>query len=245
MIETFPNAPIVEALLDIRANLPPDASLEKLKSFHNNVRDRFPVLEEKRFIKTEFQFGKDEPQIAASEKGVEGFFFKSDREKKLIQFRLNGFTYNKLTPYENWKVFSEEACYFWDSFKELARPTKVERIALRYINRILVPLPFNDFSEYILTNPQIAPNLPQALLNFFLRFVINSPDSKFTAIVTETFEERTKDNKLPIILDIDVFSAKAYDINSKELWDNFEKIRDFKNQIFFNSITEKTKELFR
>jgi len=29
------------------------------------------------------------------------------------------------------------------------------------------------------------------------------------------------------------------------MWKEFEKLRKFKNDIFFNSITEKTKELFR
>jgi len=29
------------------------------------------------------------------------------------------------------------------------------------------------------------------------------------------------------------------------MWEDFEKLRDFKNDIFFNSVTEKAKELFR
>ena len=245
MIEIFPRAPIVEALIDIRAKLPPEISIGGLKEIHNNVREIFPIIEEKRFIKTDFKLGKDEPEIEASEKGVEGFFFRSNTEKKLFQFRLNGFTFNKLAPYENWKTFSEEGRYLWERFKEIARPVAVERIALRYINRILVPLPFKDFNEYILTTPQIAPGLPQSVSHFFLRLIINSPDSRFTATMTETIEKPTKDNRLPIILDIDVYRGTPYSINSEEIWHDFERIRDFKNDIFFNSISEKTKELFR
>jgi uncharacterized protein (TIGR04255 family) len=76
MFETFPNAPIAEAILDIRASLPEDVSLDRLKKFQEDVADRFPIVEEKRFIKTGFQLGKDEPEFHISEKGIEGFFFR-------------------------------------------------------------------------------------------------------------------------------------------------------------------------
>lgn len=245
MFETFPNAPIAEAILDIRASLPEDVSLDRLKKFQEDIADRFPIVEEKRFIKTGFQLRKDEPEFLISEKGIEGFFFRSDRENKIIQFRLNGFTFNKLKLYENWDAFFSEGRALWEKYNQVAKPLKVERIALRYINRILAPLPIKDFSEYILTNPQIAPNLPQALSHFLLRIIINSDDSYLTAIVTETFEEPTKDKKLPIILDIDAYKQKEYAPDSQDIWDDFGKIREFKNQIFFNSLTEKAKELFR
>ena len=245
MFEVFPNAPITEAVLDIRATLHKDVSLDRLKEFHIDIADRFPIIEEKRYIKAGFQLGKDEPEFHIPERGIEGFFFKSDRENKIIQFRLNGFTFNKIKPYENWEAFFSEGRAFWEKYNQIAKPLKVERIALRYINRILAPYPIKDFSEYILTNPQVAPNLPQALSHFFLRIIINSDDDYLTAIITETFEKPTKDKKLPIILDIDAYKQKEYATDSPDLWNDFDKLREFKNQIFFNSITEKAKELFR
>ena len=245
MFETFPGAPITEAVFDIRASLHKDIYLDRLREFHKDIADRFPVIEEKRYIKAGFQLGKDEPEFHMPEKGIEGFFFKSDRENKIIQFRLNGFTFNKLKPYENWEAFFPEAQEFWKKYNEVAKPLKVERIALRYINRILAPYPIKDFSEYILTSPKIAPNLPQTLSHFFLRIITSSDDGYLTAIITETSEKPTKDQKLPIILDIDAYKQKEYAPDSQELWNDFARIREFKNQIFFNSITDKAKELFR
>ena len=46
-----------------------------------------------------------------------------------------------------------------------------------------------------------------------------------------------------MVLDIDVFKEKAFD--GQEAWDVLDRLRDFKNQIFFDSITEKTAKLYR
>jgi uncharacterized protein (TIGR04255 family) len=52
-------------------------------------------------------------------------------------------------------------------------------------------------------------------------------------------------NKLPFIFDIDVFIQTNFTDNNAEIWNMFEKLRDFKNDIFSKNITEKTRELFK
>jgi uncharacterized protein (TIGR04255 family) len=115
---------------------------------------------------------------------------------------------------------------------------------LRYINRIEIPLPIKDFKEYILGIPDIPPKLPQELAHFFIQFTILNRNIEANAIITLTMEEPTN-NKLPIIFDIDVFRDNIYMNNETKIWDDFESLRIFKNDIFFNSITKKTEELFK
>ena len=57
--------------------------------------------------------------------------------------------------------------------------------------------------------------------------------------------EKVTDQKLSLIFDIDVSRAVVYIDNKEEIWRDFEKLRIFKNEIFFKSITDKTKELFK
>ena len=163
----------------------------------------------------------------------------------MVQSRIDGFAFNKLKPYENWDLFRSEGRILWELYSEIVNPVKVIRIGLRYINRIEVPLPFKDFSEYLLTNPQIAPNLPQAVSHFFMRLEVPNPDIEATAIITQTMDKPTTAQRLPLILDIDVFRITEYLGKAENMWEDFEKLRDFKNDIFFNSVTEKAKELFR
>jgi len=124
------------------------------------------------------------------------------------------------------------------------KPSKITRIALRYINRIEVPLPFGDFKEYILTNPEIAPKLPQSLDHFYMQLVVQKPEILARAVITQTMETPTEKNLLPLVLDIDVFKEALY-TDEKTMWDDIEKLRTFKNDIFFDSVTDKAKELFK
>jgi uncharacterized protein (TIGR04255 family) len=49
----------------------------------------------------------------------------------------------------------------------------------------------------------------------------------------------------PIVLDIDVFMARQFDAHEEEFWRCLDQLRDFKNTVFFESITEKAMELFQ
>ncbi len=245
---TFPNPPITEALIDIRVDLPKETNLEKLLLLQDEIRNRFPYKEEKITWETGFQLqDKGEPQIFKHAAEINGYLFRSTDKTKIVQSRMDGFTFNKLKPYQNWDVFCEEAKELWNRYLEIAKPKNTTRLALRYINQIDIPLPFGDFKEYILTVPEIAPGLPNVLSEFVMRLVIPIEEIKCNAIVLETMKPiETKNNQrfLPLIFDIDVFKLILLDPTSNEIWDIMSRLRKFKNDIFFKSLTEKAKELF-
>jgi uncharacterized protein (TIGR04255 family) len=242
----YPHAPIIEALLDIRAQLPKEVDLTHLENYHNQIKDRFP--EKKQRVSIEVKAGIQIASITehslSTSGGPDGFFFRSPNERKIVQARLDGFTFNKLKPYENWELFSSEANRLWNLFCQVANPIKITRIALRYLNKIFFPLPMKDFKEYILTIPEVAPNLPQGLSHLFTRLVIPKPEIEALAIITETMEDPNQDQKLPFIFDIDVFKEINYS-EPDRIWKDFEDLRQFKNEVFFNSLTEKAKEMFK
>jgi uncharacterized protein (TIGR04255 family) len=244
--DLFPNAPIAEALFDIRVKLPPDADLDQLAAFQDSIRDRFPRRLDMTAWGVDVQIAQGgPPEVLQPTSGAIGYAFQSPDQKKLVQARLDGFTFNKLRPYEEWRVFRDEARELWQHYIAIARPISTTRLALRYINRIEIPLPFNDFKEYILTVPEIAPGLPQGLAELFMRLVIPYPEERATAIVTETIERVEPDARvLPFIFDIDVFREAILDPQAKEIWDTFETLRRLKNDIFFKSLTKEAKRLF-
>lgn len=243
--DLFPNAPITEAILDISAKLPKEVALNSFNEFHKSIKDRFEERQTRHFIEAKLKFSPGKEQTLPFPKSREdGYLFRSKNENKIVQARLDGFTFNKLQPYENWKKFHSEARVLWELYVKISKPIKVNRIALRYINRIEIPIPLGDFSEYILTNPQIAPGLPQTLSHFFMRIEIPKNEFGANAIITQTMQKPTESQKLPLILDIDVI-IDNYSTDMSEIWNDFEKLRNFKNDIFLKSITEKTKELFK
>jgi len=246
---TFPNPPITEALIDIRTDLPKEVTLDNLILFYDEVKERFPLKEEKVQWKTGFKVSPGlGPQISEHVGGIDGYLFRSSDKSKIVQSRLDGFTFNKLKPYEDWGTFCNEAKELWIKFLKIAKPKNTTRLALRYINQIDIPLPFKEFNEYILTIPEIAPGLPNALSEFLMKLVISNDEIKSKAIILETMKNvETKNGQkiLPLIFDIDVFRQISLDPNSEEIWNIMSTLRNFKNDIFFNSLTDKAKELFK
>jgi uncharacterized protein (TIGR04255 family) len=241
----FTNAPIVEAVLDIQVDQPERVTLQTLDSMYDMIKDRFPVKEQRAKGQAIIKLSEQGPSLDAQSLNPIGYFYRSDSEKKIVQAKLDGFTFNKLKPYENWQAFCSEGNDLWNLYKEIVQPKRVKRIALRYINRIEIPLPIRDFKDYILTVPEIAPLLPQALAHFFMQLTIPNPEIEATAVIIEVIEQATEQQTLPVIFDVDVFKIVNYADNYDDLWKEFEKLRNFKNEIFFNSMTDKAKELFK
>lgn len=241
----FTNPPITEALLDIRTTLPKETNLEILAAFQDIIKSEYPIKKERRTGEFQIATGAN-PTVISSSDRVTGYLFQSSDAKKIVQARLDGFTFNKLKPYSDWPTFSTEAKSLWQHYLKIAKPTNTLRLALRYINRIELPLPFSDFKEYILTVPEVAPGMPNGLSGFFMQLVIPNLEIESTALVTVTIESKAKDqSKLPLIFDIDVSRNIVLKPDSEEIWSIMDKLRAFKNQVFMNSFTEKTKELFK
>lgn len=246
-VRRFPNAPITEALLDIRVTLPAQTDLAKLATFHDAIKQRYPSRQERLAWRGHVAIKTSPiPRVSQSAAGgPHGYLFTSVDARQVVQARMDGFTFSRLKPYDKWETLRDEARDLWQHYVRIASPEAVTRVALRYINRIEIPLPMRDFKEYILTTPEIAPELPQGLDSFFMRLVIPNPKAQAVAIVTETVEPIDESsNRLPLIFDIDVFRMAAFSVGDQSLWETFEQLRNLKNEIFFKSITSKAKDLF-
>ncbi len=241
--QTFPHAPIAEAVLDIGVVLPETTVLHDLDKLHAMISDRYPGRDERVMMRGDIRMAPAEGHSFSSTSQIDGYLFRSPIEGKVVQSRLDGFSFNKLKPYESWERFSSEAKEMWTLYRGVARPTKVKRIALRYINKIELPLPLSDFEDYFITFPKVAPEIPQTFLNIFMRLEIPNEVIQAIGVITLTFQAPVE-MRLPVIFDIDVIKEAEYATNLDRIWEDIEKLREYKNCIFFNSLTAKAKELF-
>lgn len=243
--ERFAKAPIAEALIDIHATFPAPVDLNRLESFHDAIRDRYPAKQSRVKWRGEIRFGKEAVQQALG-RAAEGFMFRSQDGRRIVQARQDGYTFNWLKPYETWEVFRDEARIYWERYRETFRPEAATRLGLRYINRIELPVPFNDFREFVKTAPDIADGMPQSVSGFFLRLQIPDPKRGLMAVLTETLEPPVDEGKrLPLIFDVDISRAATFEPGSAAIWETFDEMREYKNEVFFASVTERAKEMFR
>ena len=239
---TLSKAPITEALVDIRCKLPKGFNVDQFKTIGAKISEDYPLEKTMRVHETKIDV-KDAEQIVRTHEKINGYLYESSNRTKLVQLRLDGFTFNRLKPYNNWIEVRDEALRLWNLYIELVKPEVINRIALRYINNLNVPMPVRDFRDYLTCPPEAPEGETTGISGFFYRVVVATEDSRLTAIITQALEPKVDvENYLPIILDIDVIKFTTDGFLEEDILAILEKLRDFKNQIFFSSITKKLLE---
>lgn len=129
----------------------------------------------------------------------------------------------------------------------MARPTEAQRIGLRFINRLVLPVQETRFEDYIEPYAQPPRNLDLPFLAFFHHDTLTVPGYPYAVNVVRTIQlpQDPRTQGVGIILDIDVFTLRPFE-NDRELTDKrLAEMRWLKNKAFFGSFTEKALKSFR
>lgn len=239
----YNNPPIVEAVFDIRVSNTQINDVSEIESLKNTLLSEFPISNKRINFQGKIELNVKENKISSSgASNISGYIFSNKENNRKIQFRTDGYTCNFLNPYTSWNEFSTLGYKYWKLYKDFAKPDVITRIALRYINRIELPLDNSEFENFLTGVPRIPKSMPQTFDRYFIQMKIPCEDKDVNATISQTFEN-PESNYLPFIIDIDVFQQLI--IPSEEnLEEKFNKLREIKNKIFEDLITEKTRELF-
>ena len=235
----------MEGLIEIAVEPAAKDVLPELADFGNDLPD-FPVRREALALQGVFQWQPQGPSTSAQQQIV-GYQYVSQDNKRVLQVRADAFVLSFLEPYPGFEILEQEARRLWSLYASRAEVGKATRVTLRYINRLNLPLPFGDFSEYILTAPNIAPGIPQGLSKFLMQVVVPDPNTANIGIITETMEGQTSEDgkQLPLVLDIAVSQTIDLEVASDGIWEIVSSLRKFKNQLFFGSLTENLLRMYR
>lgn len=239
----YPKAPITEAIIDLRVELPSGIGLEELRRAHAGQEQGYPHVTQIKVASSQIHLG-DEVTTTASTKPL-GHLIRSGDGKQIYQARLNGFTMSRLAPYDRWEPFRDEARRLWNVYKAAVSPQRVVRVAVRYVNRIDIPLPLHDFKDYLRTVPEVSPDLPQGLAGYFMRLQIPMEDIKSGCLLNEAIIKPATPNVASVVLDIDVFRDEGLPTEEAAIWESIEDLRIQKNSVFEACITDKARELFQ
>jgi uncharacterized protein (TIGR04255 family) len=193
---------------------------------------------------------KTEPEFSPSfEKQELGFMFTSPEHSYVFQARIDGFTLSKLKPYVTWEPFVAEAMRLWKMYKAKLGACEVGRLAVRFVNRIDIPLPMDDLGKYLHTLPRMSQSMAErGCTGFILQLQIPQDDIGAVLNFREALVSPPEgiENLVSIVLDIDIFRDRDVPQNDDEIWAYFnEKLRQRKNEVFFEAITSETEQLFR
>jgi uncharacterized protein (TIGR04255 family) len=240
----YKKAPITEALIDIRVELSSELRFDDLSAFRKHVSTDYPREETRNLSQAVLQFG---PSVQASaQQQPWGFMFRNESNTQVVQVRLDGFTFSRLEPYEDFEHLRDEARRLWDIYRELVRPKMVVRIAVRYINQLNLPGTRVEPEDYLKTFPHLSEDLPKELRDFgpfLMSLRVPQPDLNGLLVINEAGTPPKKPETVSIILDIDLSVENPVIGSEEEMWVLFQKLRERKNLYFEACITEKTREL--
>lgn len=236
------NAPIVEAAIDYRvlrregtvadsfAGLTPAVGSQYSEAFlMHSVAARFGIEQGKSI----------EPTATTSAMG-----WQYRAGSLVAQFRTDGFTFSKLEPYTTWEDVFGEASRLWQVYVAKAQPPEVIRVAVRYINRLRIPVPA-ELSEYLAAPPTLASPSPQRLRQFLSRIAVDDTGRNSSAVVVQASEPLIGQEAIVLLIDIDAFKENlSVAPTDPSLPEMFGQLRDLKNEIFFASLTEKAVEMY-
>jgi uncharacterized protein (TIGR04255 family) len=239
-------APIAEAVIDFRVKLPSDFKLDAFQPVRTELAREYPRFEEQRIVEQMFkQELGSAAEVSTRFSGIHGYRLLSNDGKNVVQLRRDGFTFSRLNPYTSWDEVFAEAWRQWCLYVEIAKPTEVSRIAVRYINRMVLPLPFTTPEEYLKAPPMTTEGWPMEMTSFLSRVGMYEPESDISVNVIQALEPQiSPEDPVALILDIDAYQEISLPPSDGTIKERFGKLRLMKNRVFFSGLTTKAINLF-
>jgi uncharacterized protein (TIGR04255 family) len=158
---------------------------------------------------------------------------------KILNIKNGLFSFHKVKEYENYESLFENLQNYWGIFSKMNN-ILITKISLRYLNFIEIN-DESDMKEWL--NIEIKHPFNVKLINNFnqIKF-IHPKDSSIEANIITTLGKDKQQNG--IILDI-ILNKNINHQNFKNIHDLFENMREIKNDIYEQSITEQTKKLYK
>jgi uncharacterized protein (TIGR04255 family) len=242
------NPPIKEALVDFRTERAIPLDPQELQSLWPQVKERFPHLEIRNKLQARIAARLGQPPDAKAEDlGFYGLFLGPKDKSTLAQFRVDGFTFSRLSAYTSADELFAEALELWQRFIALSRPDRVTRVAVRYINRLVLPFHAgDDLSRFLRASIELPAEVPQAVGDLLTRVALPiGEDGTTNAIVTQRLEPPTNADEAPFLLDVDVYRTGDTPLDPESLSATLQQLREIKNQLFFAFVTDEALEAYR
>lgn len=232
----LPQAPIVEAVIDIRAPSQVDHQEELLRRQLDSKLPDYQYLHSLNQFELNTKLEKGGTPQSAFRSMWSGLSYKSTDNHKITQFNLQGMTLSRLKPYRNWKDIFTEAMRMWAVYENIFKPASIARIGLRYINNMDIESEAN-LHNFIRQSPA-PPADGMPLLGFMHQNSYAIAGHPYVAnIITLLRPIFVPAQSRGLVLDIDVFTKDEIPVEQNILEKALQEMHDVKNRIFFNLIT--------
>lgn len=245
----YNKAPIVEAVIDIQTRFKVPPTKERFEAYQSRLAEQFPIKAPIQLLKMGFsnQAGENEGWRSDFNQTEVGLRLSPADNSRVLQLQSTGFTYSHMPPYTEWETFEPEARMLWGVFVEMLEPLIITRFAVRFINRINVPLVSIELSDYFNLYPNIPKDISQGINGMFMQLQVPQLDldPEAMAVINLAITEPEQADQVSVLLDFDIFRVEEMDPQSEKVWAALQQFRLRKNSLFEACITDDTRELIK
>jgi uncharacterized protein (TIGR04255 family) len=231
-------APIKEAVIEIRGRASVSWNDETLRSKLKTELPDYPKQQSGRAQIIELTPQKEQ-KVTTQDLGWQGLTLTSKGEKYIAKYHINLFSLSRLHPYEDWNCFINEAKRLWEIHFKLARPLEIQRLGVRFINRIQLSHENIQLEDYFIGFSSDIPAIKLNINGFLHHDIFSLPGFPYMMNIIKTIQPKTASQDPALILDIDVYTQQPFEPKREMIDQKLLDLHWLKNKIFFSSITPK------
>lgn len=240
----YTHPPITEAVIEVKFAAPLDSKVfEKLNTKFNKNYPDDKVIHSVRFDLT-VKAGYPRPQSSTSD-ARKGHRRSSADMTQLLVLWPDSFIISQLAPYSGWEAFFDRFTRDWKALKVSRGYREINRIGVRFINRIDIPLENGlvQHEEYLNIYPKL-PDSIEAIDSYAVQTLSTLKDINCMLTINSASVPSPLLGHVSFMLDIDIAKAADLPQNDKEIFRLLNKIREKKNRIFEDCVSDRARERF-
>ncbi|WP_303180128.1 TIGR04255 family protein [uncultured Butyricimonas sp.] len=242
---TLLKPPVIMAIFQLKISPNRDVKFSNLIANDENIKRIFPQRSDN--YHSHLGLGTIAPGIStikvkADTKINSYTYFSEDKKEKFI-IDTDSVTYITENIYTGWESFKKKifTCVhlIWEQLQEY----DIDRTSVRFVNKFTIDSFMNPLDYFTKTISSSTEEIIYPLNKYTFRLFLEIPEFDSVSIVNHALEPTEIKDRVEYFLDIDALCLEKIPIKWEAIEDKLEKLHEVKNNIFFDSLTDKTKEL--
>jgi len=237
--DTLANPPIQQALIGVMVEpVQPFANLERIPPI---LSKKYPLCEpfhnKSVFINIAPEGDIKSQNIHGTQQGYNLF---SENRKKQINVSTLNVVMLDAAKYKNGEHLIKQYREIWNAYIKYTKPERLKRVGLRYINHFFMTPTEADKNLQIKPVINFEGKSKLLLAGLAGQYAVRSDLYRANGNLAISATPQPN-GKLSITFDIDVFDQEIPYVDFASIEDTLNRLRDFKNQLFFDNITDARK----
>lgn len=235
--------PITEAVIEIRFEQPLPKDL--VDAVHKRLKAGYEFSDQL----SKIDFTLDVTQVQATvDSANNGYKLTNADRTDILQIMPGSFACSRFAPYNGWENFRDRVASDWKKWKRAVGYRKIQRVGVRYINRIDIPTANNEeikIEDYLMVYPQYPELDAMAVLsNYTMQLVGPLGEDDLNLTINSRAVLSPLVGYSSLLLDIDVVREVDVPQKDDEIWTVLDAMRVHKNRIFESCVTDNARKLF-